>query len=71
MSAECMPGWMAFSVAITPPTGMVPGAAPAGHASGITAPARIVGTRISSAMWRSTVAMFSASSGPSARIFMR
>ena len=48
MSAECMPGWIAFLAAITPPTGIVPGAAPAGQASGITAPATMVGTRISS-----------------------
>ena len=54
MSAECMPGWIASLAAMTPPTGIVPGAAPAGQASGMTAPATMVGTRISSAMCRST-----------------
>lgn len=43
MSAEWNPGWMAFSVATTPPTGMIP----AGMASGMTTPALTVGTRIS------------------------
>ena len=68
MSAECMPGWMASLAATTPPTGIVPGALPAGQASGITAPATRVGTRIRSAMWRSTPAMLSASSGSSGRM---
>ena len=68
MSAECMPGWIASLAATTPPTGMVPGAAPDGQASGITVPATSVGTRISSAMCLSTVAMLSASSGSSARM---
>ncbi len=65
MSAECMPGWMAFSAATTPPTGMVPGVFSAGQASGMMAPARTVGTRISSAMWASTAATFAASASPS------
>jgi hypothetical protein len=71
ISAECMPGWMAFLAATTPPTGIVPGAEPEGHASGITDPATMVGTRISSRMWRSTDAMFSASIGSSALMLSR
>ena len=71
MSAECMPGWIASLAAMTPPTGIVPGAEPAGQASGMTAPATMVGTRISSAMWRSTEAMFSASCASSARMLSR
>ena len=59
---------MASLAATTPPTGIVPGAEPAGHASGITVPATKVGTRISSAICRSTPAMLSASSGSSARM---
>jgi hypothetical protein len=54
--------------ATTPPTGIVPGAAPEGQASGMTVPATSVGTRIRSAMCRSTLAMLSASSGSSARM---
>jgi hypothetical protein len=71
MSEECMPGWIAFSVAATPPTGMVPGADPDGQASAMTAPALIVGTRMSSVICRSTAAKFSISSGPWGRIFRR
>lgn len=71
MSAECIPGWMAFSAATTPPTGIVPAADPAGQASGMMAPARIVGTRISSIMWRSTAAILASSSGCSAEMLMR
>ena len=68
MSAECMPGWIASLAATTPPTGIVPGAAPDGQASGITAPATKVGTRMRSAMCFSTLAMFSASPASSARM---
>src|SRR5262245_32786868 len=58
ISAECMPGCMASLAAAIPPTGTVPGAEPEGQASGMTEPATTVGTRISSRMWRSTLAMF-------------
>ena len=71
MSAECMPGWIASLAAMTPPTGIVPVAVPAGQASGMTAPATMVGTRISSAMCRSTEARFSASCAFSARMLSR
>ena len=71
MSAECMPGWIASLAAMTPPTGIVPVAVPAGQASGMTAPATMVGTRISSAMCRSTEARFSASCASSARMLSR
>ena len=43
MSAEWKPGWIAFSAATTPPTGMSFG--PVGQASGMIAPAFRVGTR--------------------------
>ena len=70
MSAECMPGWIA-SEATTPPTGIVPSRMSDGQASGMIAPARTTGTRISSSMWRSTAATFSASPSSSGAIFLQ
>jgi hypothetical protein len=50
---------------------MVPGAEPAGQASGMTAPARMVGTRMSSVMCCSTAATLAISSASSGAMFSR
>ena len=68
MSDEWNPGWIASSHATTPPTGIVPSAVPDGQASGITAPATIVGTRINASMCWATAAMLARSNSFSASI---
>ena len=66
MSAECMPGWIASLVAATPPTGIAPSRWSEGQASGMTAPATTVGTRISSSIWRDTASILARSASSSA-----
>lgn len=59
---------MASSQATTPPTGMVPSAVPDGQASGMTAPATMVGTRIKASICCATAATLARSSSFSASI---
>ena len=61
-------GWIASSHATTPPTGIVPSVVPDGQASGITAPATIVGTSINASMCCATAAMLARSNSFSASI---
>ena len=68
MSAECAPGMMAFSTAMTPPTGIVPGPPPTGQASGMITPRLITGMCNSSVMLSRTLITLSASSEVSASI---
>jgi hypothetical protein len=58
MSAEWAAGMIALSTAIAPPTGITARPAPAGQASGITAPRSITGTRSSSRICRRTDSTF-------------
>ena len=68
ISAECAEGMMAFSTAMTPPTGMSAGAGPAGQASGMMVPLWIRGVHSSSAIFCRTLVRFAFSSLVSARM---
>lgn len=61
-----MDGVLARHHATTPPTGIVPGSRPAGHASGMTTPGRIDGTRISASLCAKTCAALAGSASVSA-----
>ena len=68
MSAECMPGRIAFRAATTPPTGIVP-TLPDGHASGMIAARSTTGTRSTTSIVSRSLATFSRSSKVSAVMF--